>query len=267
MVKFLQSIATAYRNGWGLSWLSNKTIPEVSLYIFTLLLPFILITQSGICYVLYSYFFLTHLLILKDKGLYKKRHTLNVKRIFAILVVFQFLGHVFMILIRFFNDVYQEIPITTWVLLYIGILLYLLIIIIATLTILNLAFYILLKFLFPFEIKSSLQPHNIPIKELSRYMTINDQIAYFVVAIFNGTLIGVTIIFGVEYLSRYLNKRSVDESNGISFFQFMNDEWFSLGTIIGILSVIIALLSVSIPIQNKIYNSAYEKHSNDLGEN
>lgn len=267
MLEFFQSILKAFEKGFSFSWIANKSIPEVSLYIYTLLIPFVLITQSGICYVLYFYFFLTILLILKDNGFYKERHTFNVKSSFAILVTIQLLGHIFMILILFYTEMLQDMTVIIWVQLFTGISLYLAVLLISVLAILNVLFYVLLKFLFPSEINSSVQPHNIALKELSKYMTINDQIAYFIVAIFNVVMIGGTIIFGLENLSRYLDGRSVSESNGVSLFAFVNDDWFSLGTTIGILSVVIALLSATFPIQNKIYNSAHEKYKNASEKN
>ena len=167
-----------------------------------------------------------------------------------------------MVLIISFNEILQEMNLTIFTLLYILVLLYLGMLLISILTLINLIFYIVLKWIFPYEIKPSVQSHDISLKNLSKFMLLSDQISYLIVALLNVSLIVGTAVFGVEHLSRYIDKRneakSEVEPEVLSILSFMNPEWFSLGTSMGILSVVIALLSIFLPVQKKIYDSAYK---------
>lgn len=267
MFEFLKSMVAACKKGFAFSWLANKSIPELLLFTSTVLVPFILLTEIEGLYIIHFVCILSIILTLKHNNFFSRENHTFPFRIFSYISIgIQLLSHVFMVVVIFFNEMIQELNSTTNFFLYILVLLYLIMLLISTLAIINLCAYIILKFIFPSEIESSAPPQNISLKEISTHMTISDQIGYLVLALFNVLLITGTSIFGVELLTRYLYRRAQGDSKSVSVFSFISDEWFSIGTSIGIISVVITILSVSAPKQNEIYNEAHKKYIENSSE-
>ncbi|MDN7228179.1 hypothetical protein QWY15_12800 [Planococcus sp. N064] len=131
--------------------------------------------------------------------------------------------------------------------------------ILVLLIIINLIFFIMLKQLFPYEEGEQSSRIKVDIKELSKFMSISDQVAYTVYSIVVVLVIFIMTIFIVKFL---LNGFSLNESKDITgnMFSWFESDLYTVGNFFGLLSIAIALLSITIPSQTRIYNFAYKKY-------
>lgn len=204
-------------------------------------------------------------MILKDYNLVEESWSFSFKFILYLSITIQLLANISKVFFFLyanieFSELIAVISVFTG-----GVFMYLVIALTSILAIINLLFYIFLKHLFPSELNLDVEvlpsQQNISMKELSQYMTINQQITYLVVALSSAGIFSTVVIFGTEIFGRYLSGNDYEIK---SLFRFIDFEWFTLANTIGIISVLIALLNITIPLQNKLYHSAYEKYKKSL---
>lgn len=117
-----------------------------------------------------------------------------------------------------------------------------------------------LKIVFPNQLPSTGNKKWIPLRQLSDSMTVDTQIAYFLISILH-LLIYFSIVF---YVMIYLLNFDKNISSMEYFSQLldwaMRNNVVSFGNTLGIASIVITLISITYPAQMKLYTKAVEAH-------
>lgn len=131
--------------------------------------------------------------------------------------------------------------------------------------ILNFLFFFILKYIFPNTRESKVSVKKVKLKEISNFLTLDEQITYLGLSIVHLTF----FLTGVAFYSLALLQ--IDNSiNDINYFQALvtwseNSQIISLGNLLGLLSIMITVLSISIPSQIKLKTKAINlKNSSKL---
>lgn len=146
-------------------------------------------------------------------------------------------------------------PVLTW---FVGIafIFYMLLLGISIIFILNFLFFFILKYIFPNTLESKVSVEKIKLKEISDFLTLDEQITYLGLSIVHLTF----FLTGVAFYSIALLQ--IDNSvNDINYFQALvtwskDNQIISLGNLLGLLSIMITVLSISIPSQVKLKTKA-----------
>ncbi|MFY0517837.1 hypothetical protein ACOMCU_08385 [Lysinibacillus sp. UGB7] len=129
---------------------------------------------------------------------------------------------------------------------------------------LNLLFFIILKSIFPNTLESKTLVEKVKLKDISSFLTLDEQITYLGLSI-----VHLTFFFtGVAFYSIALLQ--IDNSiNDINFLQSLvtwsnDNQIISLGNLLGLLSIMITVLSLSIPSQVKLKTKAINLKNSSL---
>lgn len=147
--------------------------------------------------------------------------------------------------------------ILTWIL-GISFIIYMLLIGIFAIFLLNLLFFIILKYIFPNTLESKTPIEKVKLKDISSFLTLDEQITYLGLTIVHSTF----FFIGVAFYS--ITLLQIDNSiDNITYLQSLvtwskEKEIISLGNFLGLLSIIIAILSISIPSQVKLKTKAID---------
>lgn len=260
---FIKEIGVALKSGFKLSIIRKLNRTELSLILWTLLYPAILLLDSSLIYALNIAVVISLVLSMKynysEKPPYRSLGR-NITITSAIIVQVSSLISLYI----FYRDTNVEwsnfFELITGV---VGIFAFLFVLSGFIMSILNLLFYVGLKIIFPKDNGETVVHPNIKLKDLSPYMNLQQQIAYFILSILN-FLIHITVaIYVIGFVPL-----TIEEYNDITFFaEFRN--WYkeiqagSLSIILSLISVIMGVLSISFRAQMKIYNEAYQVYKED----
>lgn len=126
----------------------------------------------------------------------------------------------------------------------------------------NYLFFFILKCIFPNQLEIESETNYLSLREMSSYLTIEEQIGYFITIILH-----LISYFGVVlYVTLWLLQIN-NTINGISYFTELvkwsiKHQIVSLGNGLGIASIIITLLSLSVPAQMKLHSKAIKRKNN-----
>lgn len=123
----------------------------------------------------------------------------------------------------------------------------------------NFIFFFILKLIFPNQFQTNQKEEILSLREMSYYLTIEEQIGYFLISILH-----LFLYFGaVIYISIWLLQ--IDNTiNGIVYLDQLvkssnDNQIISLGNSLGIASIIITMLSVSVPVQMKLHSKVLNR--------
>lgn len=118
-------------------------------------------------------------------------------------------------------------------------------------------YYALLKFFFPKERPAEIEEH-IAIKKLSKYLTLFQQKLYLNLFLITTLVYVVAVLYTVLTFMKY---NSINNSIFESIFGNKEiSELFNLGNWLGIVSLALAVFSITIPLSRKIYTTALQEY-------
>lgn len=257
-MSLLNRIKNAILRGYSYSTASKLSLVEIAIIIVSILLPIIYYINNTYLILIYISIVISMILSIKDKYFEKNKVWSNFYRnsFFAILSL-QFLN---IIVLFVFSKEFEIMGLIT---LSLGLINYLFLSVSLIIFILNIVFWIILKFIFPFETTDELKMNDVPLKELSKYMSLNDQFIYFTIMILHFLMRqGIAIYM---YLLALIYSRSTQENKG--FLKFIEKieslEIVSVGNFLGLSSILIAIATVTLQGQVRIEKSAYEGLNQD----
>lgn len=260
-MNFIYRVRNAIIKGYGYSIASKLSLLELSLIMISLLMPILYYLNNVYVIFLYIGVVISVILTIKDQYNEEKKKWSNFyKNTFRASISLQFIN----IIVLFIFSKGMEL--SGLIALSLGLVNYLLIWISLIIFILNIVFWGILKFIFPFENTDELTKRNIPLKELSKYMSINDQVIYFIIMVLHFVMrhgIAVYIYFLV-----LINSKETQVS--IDFLKFIEKieslEIVSMGNLLGLLSILLAIATVTLQAQLKIEKSAYQNINQEYND-
>lgn len=131
----------------------------------------------------------------------------------------------------------------------------------------NVVYFFGLKKMFPFE-KMNEQKGKTKLpgrKNLSRYLTLNKQMIYYNINLVNISLYLLFVVFGFMFFIKYVSGSHVEV---LSIFNswVKRQEWVNFSNGISVFSILIAIYTITFPVQNKIMEEAENNYRNRYKE-
>ncbi|MFJ7731540.1 hypothetical protein ACIQXF_06545 [Lysinibacillus sp. NPDC097231] len=239
------------------------------LFLVTFILPIILLfKQDEKLIFLYLFLFVCWENALGDKYFknsnehpYGYKYVLLLMQILHLFLIF---GLSILIIIFILKINYEIVTIIITLLFTFIFVLYMLISVVVMFYIGNFLFFFILKMIFPNQFKTNQKEETLSLREMSCYLTIEEQIGYFLTLILH-----LLLYFGVVfYFSLWLLQ--IDNTiNDISYFDGLvnwsyTNQIISLGNSLGIASIIITMLSLSVPVQMKLHSKVLKRKNETL---
>lgn len=262
ILNFFKRLYLAGKKGFNLSWLYKVSVSEILFVLFTvILIPFLIYIKVNEIFHVFYFMIITSVFLSKrdhrKKNKFKYPSFVKWASNCSIVLQLAFLAIIFFdnVVINIM-DKYQDFILSIFGLL---VFLYGYIAILVIIIIMNLIFFIQLKFNLPNEEKFNNERREVAFSDLSQYIRLSDQVAYNLYAVITGLAIGIMTLFIVNSISNMFSLNKESEIN-TSLFPFIEADLYTLGNFLGLLSLTITLLSITVPLQTKIYNEAYEKY-------
>lgn len=253
-----------FKKGYELSWTNRYNSSELLLLIIAALFPILVLLEVNEIFILYFVLFVSAGLTVVDKKVGTRRQwSLFNKIVLGLAFAVPLLGLIFVLLVFSKVDMNNPILFLTILFLFFGCISALFACISFTL---NLIFYIILKFLFPFDNGIKVDSINYKLKELSPYMSLPSQIAYLLLRIFYIILYFVFISMVFGWVAKFDEKNS--ENNTIATIEIwiVNSGLISLGNTLGVLSIILTLLTFTLPFSYRIISEAVNDFESQKGK-
>lgn len=249
---------SVFKRGYKLSWANNFSASEKTLLVLALFSPILLTKENEWIFILYIAMFISTTLSVRDKrSTSPHQWGLIYKIVFAFSFLVLFLTLTFLVLVK--NGFSINNPIVFLVIL-VGFFGFLSVLFISSILLLNLLFFIFLKLIFPYDNGNNSEVSTYKLKELSPFMSLPTQVAYLLLRIFYFFiyLIFVSMVFG--WIAKISNEKS--ENNRIATIEdwFVNSGFITLGNTVGILSLLLTLLTITIPISYRLINTASNEY-------
>lgn len=259
---FFKRLSLSSERGFKLSWLYKVSISEVLFILFTVILIPILIYME-VSEIFYIFYFMIIISLFLSKRDYRKKNDFKYPSLIKLASNCSMLLQLAFLVIIFLSNVLSNIMerFEDFVLFTLGLLVFLYgyIAILVIIIFINLIFFIVLKFNLPNEEKSNNERREVALSRLSQYMRLSDQVAYTLYGVITGLAIAILTLFIVNFISAMFPVNEGSEIN-TSMFPFIGANLYTLGNFLGLLSLTITLLSITVPRQTKIYNEAYGKY-------
>ncbi|EGA88421.1 hypothetical protein GPDM_15079 [Planococcus donghaensis MPA1U2] len=243
-----------FKRGYELAWVRKYNGPELILLIMATFFPILILWENSLIYILYFVSFVSIVLTIKDHNVKTSyQWSLYHKIVLSLTFLVPLIGLIFLSLIIFQMDMNSPLLLSTILILFVA---YISVLLIVLSFVLNLIFYIFLKYLFPHDngIKGVVTSYKL--QELSSYMSIPNQVVYLVLRIFYSIIYITFLIIVFGWIARITEKTS--ENNIIASIEtwLVDSGLVSLGNTIGVLSIILTLLTITLPFSYRIINEA-----------
>lgn len=251
-MNLLRRFINAINKGYRYSIASKLSGLEFSIIVVSLLIPLLYYLNNAYVILIYISIVISIILTIKDHYFEKNKNWTNFyKTTFWAIIVLQIINAIALFVAS------QGMELTILIVFSIGMILYFLMCISLVIFILNVVFWIGLKFVLPYETTDALTKRDVPLKELSKYMPLNDQVIYFMIMVLHFFMrqgIALYIYFLVLIYSK-------ETTQNVNFADFINKiksfEIISVGNLLGLISILIAIVTVTLQAQLKIEKSAY----------
>lgn len=249
------------KKGYELSWGKRFSNSEMALLVLALFSPILLLQENEGLFILYIILFISAVLSVRDKIISLYHHWSLLHKIVLVssfLVLFSMI--VFLLLVKSGLSINNLI---SFFIILIGFLAFLTVLCISSLLTLNILFFIVLKFIFPQDNGTSGEVLTYRLKDLSPFMSLPNQVAYLLLRIFYFILylIFISMVFG--WIAKFSDENSRNSEIATIEKWIVNSGLITWGNTMGILSIMLTLLTITIPISYKIINVAsteYELH-------
>lgn len=249
-----------FLRGYELSWLKRYKKAELILLFIAVVFPILAVRDASEVVILYFVSFVSSALTVRDiKDNARYQRSVFQKIVLGLAFIVPVLGYLFLLLIFLEININNPILFLIIMFLFLG---YISVLFLFLLFIINYVFYIILKSVFPFDNGISGEVVNYKLKELSPYMSLPNQIAYLLLRFFYLIiyLLSVSVVFG--WIAKLTDKTSENSTIAAIEKWIVNSELISLGNTIGIFSIILTLLTITIPLSYKIINDAVKEFEN-----
>lgn len=143
---------------------------------------------------------------------------------------------------------------------FIGFFFYLLNITYIIFGIVNYLFYVFLKINYPLELKKLPKKDNFNKRRISRYMTLQSQIAYYLIRKFNVFLAGLIFLYIYFFIMAKLSKIINDNIIHNFLRRIFKGILLEFGIFLAIVSVALSISTITVPLMFRIENKAYEEY-------
>lgn len=192
----IESKESVLKRGYKLSWANNFSTSEKTLLLLAFFSPILLVEENEGFFILYIMLFISTTLSVREKrSTSNHQWGLIHKTVFGFSFLVLFITLAFLILVKYGFNINNPI---LFILILVGFFCFLSVLFISSALLLNLLFFILLKFIFPYDNGNKSEVLSYKLKELSPFMSIPNQIAYLFLRIFYFLvyLIFVSMLFG-----------------------------------------------------------------------
>lgn len=251
-MNLLGRFINAINKGYRYSIASKLSGLEFSIIVVSLLIPLLYYLNNAYVILIYISIVISIILTIKDHYFEKNKNWTNFyKTTFWAIIVLQIINAIALFVAS------QGMELTILIVFSIGMILYFLMCISLVIFILNVVFWIGLKFVLPYETTDALTKRDVPLKELSKYMPLNDQVIYFMIMVLHFFMRqGIAL-----YIYLLVLIYSKETTQNVNFADFINKiksfEIISVGNLLGLISILIAIVTVTLQAQLKIEKSAY----------
>lgn len=254
-MKFFSRVGNAIVKGYGYSNLSKLSLLEMSLIIAGLMIPILYFLNNVYILFLYMSVLISIILTIKDQYYEEKKNWSNFyKNTFGASISLQILN----IIVIFIFSQGKDLSGAGLIALSLALVNYFLIWISFIVFILNVVFWGLLKFIFPNENTDKLTKRDIPLKELSQFMPIDDQVIYFIIMVIHFVMRQGIAVY-IYFLTLVFSKETQVNRDFLKFIKKIESlEMISVGNLLGLLSILIAIATVTLQAQSKIEKNAYQ---------
>lgn len=255
---YIERLLNGFIKGYKLSWIKKYTMAEMSFIFFTALYPFVFILGLEIFYIINFVLMISVFLSMYNNEIfYKNEWSLLYKCILICSGVVQVNGILFFLLILIGLD---DSNIFLLIIMLVGILAYISLVIVVVMYWINIIFYIGLKIVFPNENEEIIENRSFTFREISSFMSLQNQVAYFILSIVHSLIYLTVVAFVFGCIAHFNNEKTNNEVIKKLEVWIVNSDLISIGNTLGLISIILTLLTITVPFQTKIINKAYERY-------
>lgn len=253
-----------FKRGYKLAWFHKYSGPELILLIIAAVFPILILWGSNLFYILYFVSLTSVVLTIKDQKVKTRiRWSFFHKLVMGLTSSVPLFGLIFILLITIKIDVNSPLLLSTIIILFIG---YISVLFILLSSILNLIFYISLKHLFPYDNGVTGAVTGYKLRDLSPYMSLPNQVVYLLLRLFYFVIYIIFLIIVFGWITKFTLKTSGNNIIASTEKWLVDSGLISLGNTIGVLSIILTLLTITLPFSYKIINEAVSEFENETGK-